>query len=257
MKLQIMSDLHREFGKDFWFGPVEDNTVLVLAGDIELWAHEQDYIDWIYEFHELYKAVIIIAGNHEYYHGGDVVRDTIEMRERFRKEFKNVFFIEKECVIVDDVAFIGATLWTDLKNQDMGVIWSAVANMNDFATIKYDGEPFTPDNWFKENQDARRFIKTALENTKQYKQVVVSHHLPSFMGIHPRFQGSDILNHAYANTGLDNFIFENAPDLWIHGHSHESMDWVLGDVTRVVSNPRGYEGYELNENFNPQFTVDI
>ena len=257
MKLQIMSDLHLEFGNDFKFSPPADDTVLILAGDIHLWEQKPAYVKWLHSFNQLYKAVIVIAGNHEFYHGGDVIFDARDMQETFAKEFNNVWFLEKDFILIDDVAFIGTTLWTDLKNQDMGVIWSAVANMNDFASIRYDGEYFTPDHWFKENQAARAFLSNALTATHGKKQVVITHHLPSFMGIHPRFQGSDILNHAYANTGLDNFIFENAPDLWIHGHSHETMDWVLGDVTRVVANPRGYEGYELNENFNPQFTVDI
>lgn len=252
-----MSDLHLEFGKDFTFTPIDRQTVLVLAGDIELWAHEQDYCDWLQTFAHKFKAVIIIAGNHEFYHGGDVVTDPIEMQERFSTEFYNVFFLEKETVIVDDVAFIGTTLWTDLKQQDPSVVWSAIANMSDFETIKYNGEPFQADTWYLENQLATKFLEKALAETKDMKQVVVTHHLPSYMGIHPRFQGSDLLNYAYANSRLDNFIFESAPELWIHGHSHESMDWVLGDVTRIVANPRGYEGHELNENFDPQFYIEL
>jgi len=31
--------------------------------------------------------------------------------------------------------------------------------------------------------------------------------------------------------------------LWIHGHTHESFDYMVGD-TRIVCNPRGYIGYE-------------
>lgn len=256
MKIQIMSDLHLEFGTNFKFTPPADDTVLVLAGDILPWVEKPAYVKWVHSFNELYKAVIIIAGNHEFYGGGDVVYDPKDMLTTFAREFNNVWFLEKDFVIIDDVAFIGTCLWTDFNNQDMGVIFSAVAMMNDFATIRYDGEYFTNNHWYEENQASRAFISNALDATHGKKQVVVTHHLPSMMGIHPRFEGSN-LNHAYANTGLDNLIFEKAPDLWIHGHSHETMDWVLGDVTRIVANPRGYEGYELNENFNPQFTVDI
>jgi hypothetical protein len=43
--------------------------------------------------------------------------------------------------------------------------------------------------------------------------------------------------------------------LWIHGHTHESFDYVVNS-TRVVCNPRGYAPMELNEAFDPVLTVD-
>jgi hypothetical protein len=44
--------------------------------------------------------------------------------------------------------------------------------------------------------------------------------------------------------------------LWIHGHIHESCNYLVGNRTRVVCNPRGYPmetaGNESqNPNFNP------
>jgi hypothetical protein len=44
--------------------------------------------------------------------------------------------------------------------------------------------------------------------------------------------------------------------LWIHGHTHESFDYVVSG-TRVVCNPRGYAPMELNAAFDPVFTVDV
>jgi hypothetical protein len=43
--------------------------------------------------------------------------------------------------------------------------------------------------------------------------------------------------------------------LWIHGHTHESVDYFVNS-TRVVCNPRGYAPMELNESFDPVLTVD-
>jgi hypothetical protein len=31
--------------------------------------------------------------------------------------------------------------------------------------------------------------------------------------------------------------------LWTHGHTHHKFDYMIGE-TRIVCNPRGYEGYE-------------
>jgi hypothetical protein len=46
--------------------------------------------------------------------------------------------------------------------------------------------------------------------------------------------------------------------LWVHGHMHDSFDYVLGE-TRVVSNPRGYARNGVNENarFDPNMVVEI
>jgi Icc-related predicted phosphoesterase len=44
--------------------------------------------------------------------------------------------------------------------------------------------------------------------------------------------------------------------LWIHGHTHESMDYTLAG-TRVVCNPRGYLPDEPNPGFEAGFVVEL
>lgn len=59
----------------------------------------------------------------------------------------------------------------------------------------------------------------------------------------------------------------NAPDLWLHGHVHDSFDYNVGR-TRVIANPAGYllnrrfaqtrdEFKFENETFNPNLIVEI
>jgi hypothetical protein len=43
---------------------------------------------------------------------------------------------------------------------------------------------------------------------------------------------------------------------WIHGHTHESCDYVENG-TRVVCNPRGYLPMEANPGFQPDFIVEV
>ena len=54
-------------------------------------------------------------------------------------------------------------------------------------------------------------------------------------------------------------------DLWIHGHTHDSFDYEVGDAQKsvqVIGNPRGYpqsrvtDTYE-NSNFNPKLLIDL
>ena len=45
-------------------------------------------------------------------------------------------------------------------------------------------------------------------------------------------------------------------NLWVHGHTHHNVDYMLGS-TRVITNQRGYTGFELCKNFNKQLIIEI
>jgi hypothetical protein len=42
----------------------------------------------------------------------------------------------------------------------------------------------------------------------------------------------------------------------VHGHIHENNDYMVGNC-RIISNPRGYHGMELNPNFNPRLDIEV
>jgi len=83
---------------------------------------------------------------------------------------------------------------------------------------------------------------------------VISHHLPSYRSIDPMFTGHS-LNPAYASD-MDDFIKDSDINLWIHGHTHTSMDYDING-TRIVCNPRGYAPYDLNPHFNSSMVVEV
>jgi len=70
---------------------------------------------------------------------------------------------------------------------------------------------------------------------------------------------------AFARSAMNAFfvcdmaphVRDGQPKLWIHGHSHDRCDYLLGK-TRVVANPLGYPN-ELRslEAFEPQFQVTV
>ena len=47
---------------------------------------------------------------------------------------------------------------------------------------------------------------------------------------------------------VDEVIESAQPALWVHGHTHSSADYQVGD-TRVVCNPYGYYRHEVNTEF--------
>ena len=86
--------------------------------------------------------------------------------------------------------------------------------------------------------------------------MVITHHAPSRKSIHPRFAGS-LLNGGFVSD-LERLIVSGQPQLWIHGHVHDSYDYQVKG-TRVVCNPRGYSKEGVNENpaFDSRFLVEV
>ena len=52
------------------------------------------------------------------------------------------------------------------------------------------------------------------------------------------------------HSDLSEFILDRPGiKLWTHGHTHELFDYMIGS-TRIVCNPRGYDGHEdIADNF--------
>ena len=86
------------------------------------------------------------------------------------------------------------------------------------------------------------------------KTVVVSHHAPSALSVHPRF-ARDLLTPAFASN-LEHLMGAERVALWVHGHVHDPFDYeVYG--TRVVCNPRGYVRYGAGNKFCSGLVVEV
>jgi hypothetical protein len=89
-----------------------------------------------------------------------------------------------------------------------------------------------------------KYIKNVVAEKHDEKFVVVGHHAPSRMSTHPNYQNDTIMNGAYSSD-LSEFILDHPQiKLWTHGHTHHPFDYAIGE-TRIVCNPRGYIGYEM------------
>jgi Icc-related predicted phosphoesterase len=84
--------------------------------------------------------------------------------------------------------------------------------------------------------------------------VVVTHHAPSIGSIPKRFAKDPVS--ASFSSDLDYLIKASGAPLWVHGHTHDSFDYRIGK-TRIIANPRGYYGLEVNPQFNPGLVVEI
>jgi len=268
LKVQIMSDVHIEFGNLHVPESDDDkNTVLVLAGDVGIAKKAYTYTDFVTEMSDRFRAVIYIMGNHEFY-SGSIVTGLAKIWNNLL-ELSNVHVVENETLVIDNVAFICATLWTDFNKGDPLCIQAAAdsfTGMNDYKIIRTGPSiadayqrRFHPEDAIIIHNKSKEFIFNEVVEQKAAGRevVVVTHMSPSWQSVHEIFKTGPYahLNGAYVSD-LEDEIIETKPDLWIHGHTHTSFDYMIGD-TRVICNPRGYYPHEVNPDFDPQFIVEV
>ena len=258
MKIAVCSDLHLEFGT-LELKNEEKADVLILGGDICVAAElgKADPNEFIFTSHyskcrEFFNTVsyefphvIYIMGNHEHYHG-DYAKTPTVLR-KFLENYTNVYLLDQDTKEIDDVTFIGGTLWTDMNKEDPITLFEIKRMMNDFNCVKNTlyGEhtAFSPQDAVQEHKEFLDFIGRTVAGKEDKKFVVVGHHAPTKMSTHPRYAGQHVMNGGYSSE-LQTFIYDRPQiKLWTHGHTHEDFDYTVRD-TRVVCNPRGYDGYE-------------
>ena len=272
MQVRIMSDIHLEFS-DFKIPdlPSDRDVVLILAGDIGL-VHKANlkdvYIPFLTRADVQFRKTILIMGNHEHYGGSfrrtrAVLQDAISLAK-----LENVVLLEKESYVLDDVAFIGATLWTDCDKHSPHANYlfhrmsdSRVIRTGPTALLPYERK-FSADASWVDHAQARNFIfrEIPIQKAAGNKTVIVTHHGPTMRSIHPMYAGSD-MNMFYASE-LTNEVMDTNPVLWIHGHTHKQFDYLVDESleqcqTRVVVNPRGYHGHEDTSGFNETLVVEV
>lgn len=247
MKALILSDLHLEHGHPFVVEKVDGVDILILAGDI---GNFRSHYAFIKDCTTKY-TVLYVLGNHEFY--GYTLK---EVRDFWNSvELDNFYFLDNKSVVIDDVQFIGSTLWTDFDRENPIVMLNAKRSINDFAKIvnAHNDGNISAAEILAEFKFSADFIQSELDKDNGLKKVVITHHAPSHQSVADKYIGSPI-NPLFASN-LDNMIGYSNAVAWIHGHMHNASDYEIGD-TRVIANPRGYGG-ENQDGFNPHFILDI
>jgi predicted phosphodiesterase len=253
MKLNVLSDLHLGFsGLD---RPRNDADLVVLAGDI---SRPREAVAWAQGFD---KPVLYVLGNHEFY-GGSI--DGVSEEFRSLCAGTPIQVLDSRGVVIDGVRFLGTTLWTDFElfgddEKRMAAMAEAQRTMRDFSRIRprqADQTLFTPQDSIELFRRHSTWLDEVLATPYEGPTVVITHHAPSPRSIHPRFADS-LLNACFVSDA-EQLLGASRVRLWIHGHTHDSFDYLLGG-TRVVCNPRGYAKDGVNENqmFDPDLTIEV
>lgn len=250
---------------EFWVPPelpTDKDTVLVLAGDL---YNGLKSILIIKTFNDRFKAVIIVLGNHDYYNQNIHKLNQEYKDELIFQEMNNVHLLDSDEILIDDVLFVGSTLWTDMNKGDP---YTAIVAPNymqpDFGLI-HEGEltsdeyiirkkKFQVDTWLTLNKKHYQYITSIVESNPDKKVCVVTHHGCTFKGVDEKFEHGLVGNgFFFSEYGM---YMADHPNIkaWIHGHTHSPVDLMVGE-TRVVANPFGYPGEKTM--FNEYFMIEI
>ncbi len=261
MFIRPASDIHNEFGM-FTVPPMDSDArgILILSGDIGVGKTISTLEPFFDKVSEQFADVLFIPGNHEYYYGSLVTMPA--KLEALSRRYMNVHYMDRRMMKIGGIRFVGATLWTDYNSGNPVVIQQCREAMNDFKQIRTGtkAEPYVrrskPLDFMALNTLDRLFIEQELKAAKEAgeRAVVFTHHGPSFLS-RPDWERQSPVDYAYYNTGLEDLILDFGPEVWIHGHSHYPVDYMLGD-TRIVSNPRGYHGHETSL-FNDALAIEL
>jgi Icc-related predicted phosphoesterase len=254
MKLQIFSDLHADVRQPKPIEVKPDIDAVIVAGDVCESAERA--FQWLREIVPMQVVIFMTGGNHEWYRR--IWSDEVAQARHIAPLY-GIYFLENDIVTLNGVRFVGATLWTDYAlfgEANVSLAMHAARHgLNDHRLITWTKQPWTrfrPQEALALHRHSRSFIEATLAEPFAGATVVVTHHGPHPHSVHPRYR-NDLLSAAFVSD-LTATIEAGRPDLWVHGHVHDTFDYEVG-ATRILCNPHGY-GHE-NAAFNPALVVEV
>ena len=257
MKIQVVSDLHLEFSDtEKKFDNPNAADLLVLSGDIIV-AKKGDPHGFFARIADHYQDIVYVAGNHEYY--GGTWDKTLDLVRAVVAPYSNIHFLENQTADIRGVKFVGTTLWTDMNKQDPVIRYYIQHGMNDYRQIfnVSADRRLSPLDTIQRHLESVSYIRDTVDADPTARYVVVGHHSPTMLSVHPQYKDDDITA-AFASD-LSEFILDRPQiKLWTCGHTHHAHWYYMGE-TLVVCNPRGYETNQGSENptWNPNLVLDL
>jgi Icc-related predicted phosphoesterase len=261
LKIHLLSDLHLEFSQCTPHPASAAADVIIAAGDI--WKRSSG-LHMLRSMFPHPAVIVTVMGNHESY-GSDIHKTVAEMRETAKE--LDIHFLENDEAFIkvrdETVRVLGCCLWTDFllygleKRKDCMI--DAGQSLNDFRLIRNGIWNFNPSDSINIHTHSVKWLESKLNEPFEGPTIVVTHHAPSYQSVAQRFK-EDLLSACFASR-LDHLTDGKKVELWCHGHTHDSMDYMING-TRVIANPRGYnrsgiDGAEENDQFNSSLIIEV
>lgn len=269
MKIRILSDLHlnknlKFCNPNFFSNFKKDNILTIIAGDISNDINETHNF-----LKEHFNKVIFIEGNHFATNTENTLEEHYELHKKIFPKNSNHIFLQDDYIIIDDIVFIGTTLWTNHKYDKNKLIYNDLyyqESVSGKATyIENNQKKNVNSNYImKLHETSLDFIKKTLIKFKDKKCVLIIHH-----GISDKIIADEWKDYKFNNTLISNLEnefdeFENLK-LIIHGHAHGTHNYTIGkNNIPVICNAMG-EYYKSNDHpnnvenpkFNPNLIIEI
>ncbi len=247
MKVYVLSDIHLEFYKRIPTPlkrfPLDSATsILCLAGDISVVGNSVDHklITWLLKCCKHFLKVIYVPGNHEYFQDSTKPITTCDSTDRWFSRFSNVYNVnnfvflnEGRTYNIDNLCFIGATMWSPIPKGLWEMTQKSISN---HSRIWYKKQiPWTPEVQTAVFEDHYWGVEQSLQSrNSNNKIIIITHYIPH-------------IDLACKNNEFNSsFVFPGErllrlADIWIYGHTHT----VKNPKTNIngcicVSNPLGY-----------------
>jgi hypothetical protein len=272
VKIQLMSDLHLEGHPHYRPQPAAGARLLVLAGDVGSYQRGTQLSDrdfGLARFSPKLGAwpvpVLYVPGNHEY---DNLDFDATHERLRETCERLGITWLERQERVIDDVRFVGTTLWADFDalvrrpgepeptlQEVLKLRHKAFRAANFYlqkAAAMRHGQPMLAEGWREQALVCEAWLREALARPFAGTTVVVTHFAPSLRSHDPRY-GVTPATAGFCNS-LEDLLAQ--AQFWLHGHLHCQHDYVERGC-RVLANALGYASKGEQEGFRETFVVDL
>jgi predicted phosphodiesterase len=242
MKILPISDTHFDLfhteQNEIFIKSLANADLLILAGD----AGESNFqtFYWIKQLCEKYPKVLMVSGNHSFWRSNP--EEVSQIMRGWQKNLSNLYVLSRKHPFeLNGQRFIGDVLWFSEPSGPDAL--ALTREFPDYNRIRH----FVP--WvYEENAQTVDFFNEEMKDS----DIVITHHMPTYLALDPQFDG-DPWNHFFISP-QDELIKAKKPKIWIFGHSHHNFNGFV-ETTRLILNPRGYSGE--NVNFNPNLIIEV
>jgi DNA repair exonuclease SbcCD nuclease subunit len=261
IKFQYFSDIHLDYYNEnlpkiqrMFVKKLEQHTdkpsILLMAGDIGL-PFRPSYSTFLQSLSPMYEKVFITTGNHEYY---KMPCSSLTELDNYCRDVcrtiphDNIVFLQNDVYnIKDNLSIFGGTFWTDIPESKQ---YNVMHSVNDYNLIP-NMTPSLSSLLHEKSVSMLNYYVNNDEN-KDMKWVVMSHHMPSFNLIDPKYtKGINTdMNYAFASeVGI-----ANDPKIlaWVYGHTHSPSE-----KGKFYCNPIGYPGENKAWTLFKDFTIMV
>lgn len=236
--------------------PKEKADICILAGDIGMIKNHtrinvNPLLNFLEQFCEHFKHVIIVHGNHEYYKNS-ITQGQKDFKKKVLLKLPNLHWLNNDIIEIEGQRFLGCTLWAKIPE---------IKADTPYGFYEQREKYYRQMNCFDQVYDLKQLMESEHDRSVKFitdhlkKDDVLITHFPAVTFLQDPWFKDGPTSWYYTNK-LDELILEREPKLVVCGHDHSSVDRTIGN-TRFIRNPYGYFQHSENKEFKQDLLIEI